>query len=427
MAQIGSAPKGLRFAAKAPAPEPELRDPTKFGIILASLNVVLYSLMSVSQWIGWGGLYTALSSPGITIFDALTVMAINLATGFAVVAGVFALRPWRFPAFSRYLLIAGVAAVGAVPRVLALASKNSTPDDFYFIIAEWAAGFLAATVAVAAGVLTSSLVGRARREQMRSAAEAARALQASEELRAEEMRVRRSVAGQLHGSLQYRLVAVTAGLDATASELSAAGQTCVAARVADFAEEVDEIRDSVVRDLSHSVFPAGIELGAMTAIEAMLHRLPPQITWTINIGDRLAAMTKTQPLILKLADRLIAVFAIEEAITNAMKHGHANNLVIDMDVVDRTQETTTAALSKGTLALIVSVEDDGVGLGDKPGFNMLSASKTPLTGDEQTSAPNGLVRQAERIVNRGGYLKLAPKAFGGSRFEFSLPFEPTLP
>jgi len=382
--------------------EPELRDPTRFGIALSVINVGLYSVMALAQWMGWGGFYAASGTPGRLLSDAFAVMAINFTFGLLVIVGVFVLKPMHFRARVRYPLIALVALVAAAPRVLAMMAIYTTPSGSTFLLAEWMSGWVAGTIAVTTGVLTAGLVGRARREHARWTNEHEKARQASDELHTEEMRVRRMVADQLHGRLQYRLVTIAAGLDADAVKFGSAGSAEVAEVLSAYANQLDQVREQEVRALSHAVYPAGIELGAVTAIKAMVHRLPPQIAASLTTGPNLTKAIEAGTTVMPLAERLIAVFTIEEAITNALKHGHATSLAIDLEF--------RALDDAGAMVLEGKVDDDGRGL------------PAGAKAADDDSAHTGLGRHGERLTSRGGHLTLSNRLGGGTRLEFSLPF-----
>ncbi|MCL1870033.1 MAG: hypothetical protein FWF90_06420 [Promicromonosporaceae bacterium] len=395
-------PRRLRARPEHVDDQP-LHDPTRTGIVLASTNVVLFSLMSLAQWAGWGGLNRAShSGDAVAVSEALAVMAVNLAYGLLVVGGTFALRPMRWGAKVRYPLIALVALVASVPRAVAMRAIYTTPEGAVYIGAEWLAGFFAGFLAVGAGVFVAAVVGRARREERRRLQVARRAARAVEELQSEEMRVRRMVSDHLHGNLQYRLVTVTAGLDGVAASLDGAGAdpAAAAAQLRAWAERLEEIREQEVRTLSHAVFPAGVELGVVRAVDLMLRRLPPQIATSIQTGPGLRRFERLGQVPLMLADRLVAVYTIEEAVTNALKHGHASRVSITADVRPVPGEPERWVME-------ASVDDDGTGM--------------PDTDVEL----HGLARHAERLETRGGHLTLGPSALGGTRLSFALPFERT--
>ncbi|GAB2468722.1 hypothetical protein GCM10007967_23500 [Xylanimonas ulmi] len=372
------------------------------GVVLASTNALLFALMSLAQWAGWGGWYTASQLTGAaTLAQALGVTGVNLGYGLLVVAGTFALRPMSWPPRTRYLIIAAVALVASLPRVAGLRAIYSTPSGAVFAIAEWVAGFAAGFVAVSAGVLTAQLVTRARDEETRRLREARRAARAVEELQTEEMRVRRMVSDQLHGTLQHRLVAVTAGLDGLAARLATTDEAA-AAELREWAERLEEVRDQEVRSLSHAVFPSGVELGAHRAIEQMLRRLPVRLATSLEIGPEYRRLSDAGQEPLPLAERLVAVYTVEEAVTNALKHGRATQVRVAAEV-----RPADRSAPGGPWLLDVTVDDDGTGLPD---------------GEPELF---GLARHAERLQSRGGSLRLGPSPLGGARVRVSLPFDRT--
>ena len=367
-----------------------LSDPTKAGVLLALVNVTLFSAMSLAQWAGWGGPYSA-------VREALTIMGINLGFGLFVVAGSFALRPMRLRGWRRHAAIAVAALIASLPRAFALEAAYSTPSGSVYFVAEWLSGLLAGFVAVSAGVLTASHIFRARDELSRRLHEARRATRAIEELQTEEVRVRRKVSDQLHGTLQYRLVTVTAGLDGIAARLSRS-DPAAAAEVHAWAERLEEIREVEVRALSHSVFPAGVELGVARAIEAMLVRLPLDIATSVEVGPGYRELTAQAcgDALLSLTERLAAVYTVEEAVSNALRHGRATSLHIWLEATPTNDRTRWV--------LEVAVDDNGTGL---------ARPDPELTG---------LRRHAERLESSGGSLMLTSGPLGGARLAFTLPF-----
>lgn len=324
------------------------------------------------------------------------------------------------PQNRRFLLVALVALVASGPRVLALLAIYTTPLGPMFLAGEWVAGFVGGFLAVSAGVLTAGLVSRVRREELQRHAAVRRVAEAVEELQTEEMRIRRMVADQLHGNLQYRMVTVTAGLDSVAADFD---QSCDAAgrqladRLRGWAETLEEIRESEVRSLSHAVFPAGVEISMMRAVEAMLHRLPPNIATSITLGPNYrAAIATMEQGVVPLAERLIGVYAVEEAVTNALKHGHATRIDVHVELVANSAGAagtvgTSTGVGPSPYLLDVTVTNDG---------NPLPAQITR----------SGLRRHGERLQVRGGDLTLAPHPDGaqqGVQLHFTLPFTPEEP
>ena len=398
--------------------------PNLAGIAFAAAFAVVYALMTIAQWAGWGGwavLPTGADDGSTAVIgEALYLGLVNLGFGLLTIASVVVLRPMPRTWMAKLLLIGGVAFVWSLPRALVMVTIHSTPSSAVFLLAEWFAGFFAGFLSVVAGVLISELLFLIRDVEQARLQGALMAARAVEELQSEEIRVRRMVADHLHGTLQYRLVTVTAGLDVVASNL-AGGQASApeaAAELQRIASTLDEVREGEVRVLSHSVFPAGIELGIVTALEAMLRRVPPPMMVSIETGpgyekqrlaerahgDR-ASVTGTAadrdslgatPQ-LDLAERLVAYYVVEEAISNALRHGRATAVRVALDA-------HRAPQPRGGWVLDVRVDDNGEG----------------LSGSEPTFS--GLLRHADRLRHRGGELALSAAPVRGACLSFTLPF-----
>lgn len=277
----------------------------------------------------------------------------------------------------------------------------------------------------------------------------ARAQTALEELQTEEMRVRRVVSDQLHGTLQNRMVLITAGIDAVARSLAASGDTERADQLTALAGDLEELREREVRDLSHALFPAGIELGAIRAIQALINRLPPQIEVGLHLGAALKSRVDEGGPLMPLAERLIVVSVVEEAITNALKHGGATRLTLELELdptTDGTGQVLRGAVVDNGRGIGGSSRPVGAGGKGGDGGRGLSADAVGaggavfVGGDGAADAAaggqatpgadwvvsgkpdtTGLRRTAERFRKRGGYLRLEQADDGGARLEFSLP------
>lgn len=377
-------------------------DRSRIAVYFSVTNDALFALMSLAQWAGWGGLTVAVTSSQTTlevVGEGLAVTGVNLVYGLVVIAGTFALHPMRRPWRARLLIVTAVALAASVPRVLALQAIHSTPASGVYLLVEFVAGLVAGVVAVSAGMLAAALIDRARTEETRRAQEERRARRAVDELQAEEMRVRRMVSDQLHGNLQYRMVVVTAGLDRMAEQLDDAGDEARAEDLRGWAETLEEIREDEVRSLSHAVFPSGAELSTATAIEVLLRRLPPDINASIELGPTYRGLIEREAAPMPIAERLVAIYTVEEAVTNALKHGRARTVLV------RAEASPTADPARWVFE--VTVDDDGVGPPSPP------------------PELHGLDRHRSRIVNRGGTLELTRSPQGGARLHFTLPFERT--
>lgn len=374
--------------------------PASLAVLIAFVNVVLFALVSLAGWASWGGLEHAAESHHGTAKIAAEAMAIVLANvgyGALVLAIVFALHPFAHRWGVRVALVVGAAVVVAPLRALALLAIHTTPSSRLYTSIEWVVGAAAGAVAVGAGLVTAALVDRARTESRRRDEERLRAERAVQDLQDEELRVRRMVADQLHGTLQFRLVTVTAALDAMARELEQGGDPAHAHDARTWADTLDEIREEEVRSLSHAVFPAGADLSAAQAIQVLLSRLPPAVRTSVEVGPAYRRLIERQRAPLPVAERLVAVYTVEEALTNALKHGRAHAVVVHADVVPTDVD--------GRWQLEVTVDDDGTGL------------------VQPTPPLHGLSRHRQRIEQRGGTLELTGNPAGtGARLRFTLPF-----
>jgi signal transduction histidine kinase len=301
--------------------------------------------------------------------------------------------PRGWPA--RFLVVIAVATVASVPRILALRALTSTPDSTIYLTAVGLLGLFSGIVGMITALFAATLVERARAEERRREVEAGRAAQAVEELQEEEIRVRRLVFDQLHGTLQHHLVAVTAGLDRVAEQLDSAGDRSPARDVRHWAEALEEIRERDVRSLSHTVFPTGADLGTEAAIDMLLRRLPPQIETSIELGPSYRSLQR-EGARMPMAERLVAICTVEEAVTNALKHGRANSVRVHADA-HPTDEP-------GRWVFETVVDDDGTG------------------PSEADPVLHGLRRHHDRITYRGGSLSLGTNPDGGGRLAFTLPF-----
>jgi len=283
----------------------------------------------------------------------------------------------------------------SVPRAFALQQVCWTPDGAGYLIAALLSGWALGYTAISLPVLIATLVERSRRQSVHLTAEARRAARAIEDLQLEELRVRRMISDQLHGTLQYRLVTVAAGIDGLGARLAETNPEATA-ELHEWANRIEEIREVEVRSLSHSMLPSGFDLGAVSAIKSILDRVPTGVATSLEVGPECQQLLDEHQPPIPLAERLVIIYAIEEAISNALRHGRATSLkvYIELHSVDDPNRRMVE----------VDVDDNGVGLPPEipPKFN-------------------GLLRHSERVESRGGALSLERSPLGGARLSFNLP------
>nr|WP_274635821.1 ATP-binding protein [Microbacterium bovistercoris] len=251
-------------------------------------------------------------------------------------------------------------------------------------------------VVVIVSILLALLQVRARvrlREHERAAAEQrTRASVALAELAAEEMRVRREVAEGLHGTLQGRLVLTQTALGGLIDHGRDEGWDAAALdRLDGIRRDLDTMREHDVRELSQLVYPVGVDVSLAHAVRSLVRRVPADIAVTAQVapeadhaldGDHADAVSA----------RIALVRAVEEGITNALRHGAASGI----DILIRLDGTP------GAERVILTVDDDGAGLPALPRWN-------------------GLARLAERLERNGGRAALEASPRGGARLRVELP------
>ncbi|VTR78416.1 sensor histidine kinase [Cellulomonas hominis] len=260
------------------------------------------------------------------------------------------------------------------------------------IVAELGSGAAVAWIAAGMG-LAAMLSQRRLRTQVAAAAESRMQIElALQALQHEEVRVRREVAEGLHGSMQQRLVLVVARLDRLLDRL--AGGTATEddlALLREVREQIETVREADVRATSRMLYPDQLEVGMVPAIRSLLSRIPTSVNTRLGVTDEVRALDDPAAPQLTRSERLILVRVVEEAISNALRHGHA-------EVVD-------VRLSVVAGALEVRVSDDGRGFGTDAG------------------APSGTARLSDRLRLAGGDLRVTSVPGDGTQVVASLPVE----
>ncbi|MCL2594063.1 MAG: hypothetical protein FWD83_00865 [Promicromonosporaceae bacterium] len=362
------------------------------------MNILILSVMGLTHWAGWGGWEYA-QGPGIhdRFFEVMVLLGKHLGYG-ALVVGICALaRPltWRLP--QRLLLFSGVSILLAYPRALLMELGRTTPYGGGYRYAEWILGASAGIVALTIGNLVSSLVQRVQLEASLRRTASQRAAKAIHDLQTEEIRIRRMVSDQLHGTLQFRLVTVAAELDGIATRITPNESTVsVAAELRALSDRIEEIRELDVRSLSHSMLPSGVDLGTVPAIQSILSRVPADVATSLTLGPTCQRLMDEYQPPMPMAERLVIIYAVEEAVSNALRHGHATSLKVYFELHLTNDPNRRVAE--------VVVDDNGTGV--------------PETGVFEYS---GLSRHLERLEARDGTLNLISSPGGGARLRIELP------
>lgn len=296
--------------------------------------------------------------------------------------------PWRLVIG---VLLAGVAAAG-FRATLQTALGVYVDGQMGAVLTDLASASVVSWIASAIGFTTL----RSRRRLRAKMAEAARSQVQIElalsALHHEEVRVRREVAEGLHGTVQQRLVLVVARLDRLAERLGRAGvDDADLALLAEVREEIETVREADVRATSRMLYPDQLEVGMVPAIRALLGRIPTSVNTRLGVAPEVRVLDDPAASMLSQGERLLAVRVVEEAVSNALRHGRA-------DVID-------VRLSQDRDAVHVSVWDDGVGFGERPG------------------PASGTARLSDRLALAGGELRVSSVPGDGTQVVARVPIE----
>jgi len=202
--------------------------------------------------------------------------------------------------------------------------------------------------------------------------------------------LRKDIAGQLHGTVQSRLILLVHKI----AELEARARSKqMTKELADVRRRLEGLQNEHIRSISHRLFPSVLRLGIATGLESLIDeysaKLPVDLRVSKKLRDREQANRKLIPDNVKLALYRIA----EEALTNISKYTPAsNNIVVNL------------ALSDSRI-LRLTVRDDG------PGSNTTS----PSTGI-------GLLLISDYAAAAGGSCTIKSIPGKGTRVTAELPF-----
>jgi signal transduction histidine kinase len=311
-------------------------------------------------------------------------LSVNLGTSALVLVLCVLFAIERRPRWIQAALAIGISLLMAVIRyALQLALRIDTPMLHNALLAVLSALFVGA-LSLALGLVLVATRRRLRQRERDYARQETRASGALAALMAEELRVRREVAEELHGTVQGRVVYVQAGLERLAERLEhGQGGADAAVALRRLTEDLDDIRERDVRELSKLLYPSGVNIGVAHALRVLVRHVPE----TIDIAFQAdAALSASDPL--EVAGRVAVVRGAEEGLTNALRHGRAACIRVELSM-------------RGD-ALLLTVDDDGRGLG------------TDIRWE-------GLARTAERIGALGGEVHLVASGLGGARLAITLP------
>jgi len=363
-----------------------------YGLGAALQTSIIFSGIPASARAIWGegaSFGTRLLANGSAVAIAVvlaTVLALHRRRGgeLILVAAVIA-------------VVAAVARMG-VQLLLVIYEEFSLDTS----VADTFVGVAVTIVGITIGTIVMRAQRRARVEERGALLQSLRASEALDALQSEELRVRREVAEGLHGTVQQQLVLVRIRLDSIIARLRRADAETQADHGVQHPEAeqligeldalvdiVEVLRERGVRELSQLLYPAGTDLGLAQAARMMLRTLPPSIATRVDIGDAVLEADDPSGPGLGIEKRILLLRVLEEAVSNALRHGRASTLALRI------------AVEQGELRL--ALDDDGTGL------------------PEGEPSLHGLALLRTRLIAIGASIELGGSPLGGARVLATLP------
>ncbi len=211
--------------------------------------------------------------------------------------------------------------------------------------------------------------------------------------------VRREIADRLHGPIQTKLLIAWHRAMSLSEQTASFSPEQVADSLKEIAAIIDEVREKDIRELSHAVHPGLIHVALRPALEQLVDRFGSALEICLQFDPVLEAIDSMVDNRIPEEIRLASYRIIEEALSNAVHHGHARSVSIQVGVANA--------------HLTLSINDDGVGVDDirsQEGFGMatmrarvrqcsgtLVVQSSPLDGTTVTvSLPLGRYPQPRR-------------------------------
>ena len=267
------------------------------------------------------------------------------------------------------------------------------------LIVEMVSATTVVMLAIGLGATLAMAQARLRTQERALAEQRLRATAALAALTGEELRVRRTVAENLHGGLQGRLVMVSVQLDRILDHWRDGALNDDDRSALEHARnELDTLREYEVRQTSHLLYPAGVDTSLAYALTRLVRRVPPQIEIEANIDEEFdegfdigvaGDVGDGEASDATVIRRVALLRAAEEAISNALRHGAAGRLGVEL-LGERERVT-------------LIIDDDGSGM------------------PEQNAPRRGLALSEERLERLGGSQRLEVSPWGGVRLIAELP------
>ncbi|MBE0431298.1 MAG: PAS domain S-box protein [Dehalococcoidia bacterium] len=230
---------------------------------------------------------------------------------------------------------------------------------------------------------------RQRREQEIAQARAEELSESRRRIIRAQEALRRDIAGQLHGTVQNRLILLGHKL----AELEAGAESdTMALELADVRQKLEELQSAHIRPISHRLFPSILRLGLCVGLEALADEYGAELSVDLQVSKQLRAREQADRRLIPDNVKLSVYRVAEEALANILKHnGAVTNVVVKLSLSDG-----------GILRLTVS--DNGTGF-DRAG---------PATGI-------GLAIMSDYAAAAGGSCAVKSSPGKGTRVRAEVP------
>jgi CheY-like chemotaxis protein len=159
-------------------------------------------------------------------------------------------------------------------------------------------------------------------------------------------RLRQEIAEVLHSRVQNRLLLAWYRLE-ECREIMADQPARARSLLEEASQQLDQVREHDVRQVSHLLHPSIIQVGLVPAVERLAEDFLPQFRVELEVDRALAQLDDPEDNRLPEPVRLAAYRVLEEALGNAARHAQANRVDVALGVRDE--------------RLAIRVQDDGQG------------------------------------------------------------------
>jgi CheY-like chemotaxis protein len=194
-----------------------------------------------------------------------------------------------------------------------------------------------------------------------------------------EERLRQDVAERLHSRVQNHLLLAWYRLE-DSRELLPEDPARAGALLAEVSQQLQDIRERDVREVSHLLHPSIIQVGLVPALERLAEDFEPQFHVELAVDEAVARLDDPENNRLPEPIRLAAYRVLEEALGNTARHAQAHVAAISLKIRDE--------------HLAVRVQDDGLGFdaaGVRAGLGLssIAARVGCVGGSWQVSSERG--------------------------------------